>query len=151
MSDPVQVLAQLAQVIAAAPADEPLAVRLCRACVEVLGADGGAVTLASTTSERLTVSTSNGVSAQIEDLQDVLGEGPGQEAYREGRVVVAEVDGFTDGTFPIFAQMVEDLAGPLTVWPTPSQPGGPTLAAITVNPRTGTLATTFGNAQSLPN
>jgi len=66
MSDRVTVLAHLARVIAAAPVDEPLAVRLCRAYVKVLGADGGAITLASTTSQRLTLSTSNGVSAQLE-------------------------------------------------------------------------------------
>ena len=38
MRDPVAVLADLARVIAWAPADEPLPARLCRASVEVLGA-----------------------------------------------------------------------------------------------------------------
>src|SRR4051812_19638384 len=86
------VLARLASALAAAPPDQPLPARLCRACVEILGADGGAITLSSTRPERLTVSSSDGTAARLEDLQDVLGEGPGQDAFRDGRTVVARVD-----------------------------------------------------------
>ena len=149
MGDRVTVLAQLARVVAAAPPHEPLPVRLCRACVEVLGADGGAVTLASTTSERLTLSTSNGVSAQIENLQDVLGEGPGQDAYREGRTVVTDVDGLHESTFPMFSEMAGDLTGKLTVWAIPMHPGGTTIGVITVYRRTGQLAYSLDDAQFL--
>ncbi|GEK23449.1 GAF and ANTAR domain-containing protein [Cellulomonas xylanilytica] len=149
VGDPVTVLAHLARVVAAAPPDEPLPVRLCRACVEVLGADGGAVTLASTTTERLTLATSNGVSAQLEDLQDVLGEGPGQQAYEEGRVVVTQVDGLLDDAFPLFAHLADDLTGPLTVWAFPLHPGGPTFGVITVYRRTGELAHSLEDAQLL--
>lgn len=144
-------LTHLARIIASTPADEPLPVRLCRACVEVLGADGGAVTLASTTSERLTLSTSNGVSAQIEDLQDVLGEGPGEDAYRLGRVVVTVVDGFEDGAFPMFSDLAGKLTGPLTVWAIPMHPGGTTIGVVTVYRRTGELAVGLDDAQFLSN
>ncbi|MDF2847734.1 MAG: hypothetical protein K0R97_1716 [Oerskovia sp.] len=82
-----------ARSLAGGDATAPLAVRLCRACVEILAADGGALTLSSTTPERLTVSTSDGVSARFEDLQEVLGEGPGQVAYSEGRTVIEVIDG----------------------------------------------------------
>ena len=149
MSDRVTVLAQLARVIASAPPDEPLPARLCRAYVEVLGADGGAVTLESTTSQRLTLSTSNGVSASIEDLQDVLGEGPGQDAYRSGRTVVTEVDGLSDASFPMFSELAGDLTGPLTAWAIPMHPGGATIGVITVYRRTGGLAYSLDAAQFL--
>lgn len=149
MSDPVAVLADLARVIAWAPADEPLHARLCRASVEILGADGGAITLASTDPERWTISTSNGTSAQIEDLQDVLGEGPGQEAYRAGRAVVTQVDGFDGERFPMFAQQASTVTGPLTVWALPMHPGGTTFGVITLYRRTGELAHSLEVAQFL--
>jgi hypothetical protein len=149
VSDRVTVLAQLARVIASAPADEPLPVRLCRAYVEVLGADGGAITLASTTSQRLTLSTSNGVSAQIEDLQDVLGEGPGQDAYTGGHVVVTEVDGLSDRSFPMFSELAGAMTGPLTVWAVPMHPGGTTIGVITVYLRRGGLEYSLDDAQFL--
>jgi hypothetical protein len=143
------VLARLASLVAAGARDEPLAVRLCRACVQILGADGGAITLASTRPERLTVSTSNGTSARIEDLQDVLGEGPGQQAFREGRVVVAQVDGAQGGPFPMFTEMAGDIAGALTVWAIPMHPGGVTIGVITLYRSVGGLAESLDDAQFL--
>ncbi|MBO3085757.1 GAF and ANTAR domain-containing protein [Cellulomonas fengjieae] len=149
MSDRIMALAQLARVIASAPAEEPLPVRLCRAYVEVLGADGGAITLSSTTSQRLTLSTSDGVSAQIEDLQDVLGEGPGQDAYRSGQAVVTKVDGLGGRLFPVFSGLASSLTGPLTVWAIPMQPGEATLGVITVYRGTGELSYSLEDAQFL--
>jgi hypothetical protein len=149
MSDQVSVLAQMAHIVATAPQQEALPARLCRAYVEVLGADGGAVTLASTTRDRLTVSRSDGLSQQIEDLQDVLGEGPGQDAYREGRAVVATVDGARATSFPMFSEMVGVITRPLTVWAVPMHPGGMTIGVITVYRRAGGLSCSVHDAQLL--
>jgi hypothetical protein len=143
------VLARLAGSVAAGGRDQPLAVRLCVACVEILGADGGAITLASTRPERLTVSSSNGTSARIEDLQDVLGEGPGQEAFREGQPVVTQVDGARGGPFPMFTELAGDIAGPLTVWAIPMHPGGTTIGVITLYRAGGPLRESLDDAQFL--
>jgi hypothetical protein len=143
------VLARLASSVAAGPRDAPLAVRLCAACVEILEADGGAITLASTRPERLTVSTSNGTSARIEDLQDILGEGPGQQAFLQERAVVAHVDGDRAGPFPMFSELAGDIAGPLTVWAIPMHPGGTTIGVLTLYRAAGTLAESLDDAQFL--
>jgi hypothetical protein len=143
------VLARLASFLAESPNDQPLAVRLCRACVEILGADGGAITLASTKPERLTVSTSNGTSARIEDLQDVLGEGPGQDAFREGRPVITHVDGAHGGPFPMFTELAGDIAGPVTVWAIPMHPGGATIGVVTLYRSVGELEQSLDDAQFL--
>jgi hypothetical protein len=135
--------------LASTSAEQPFAVRLCRACVEILGADGGAITLASTRPERLTVSTSNGTSARIEDLQDVLGEGPGQDAFREGRAVVTHVDGALGGPFPVFSELARDIAGPLTVWAIPMHPGGATIGVVTLYRALGQLDQSLDDAQFL--
>lgn len=149
MTNRSTVLARLAGSVAGGPRDQPLAVRLCVACVEILGADGGAITLASTRPERLTVSTSNGTSARIEDLQDVLGEGPGQVAFREGRAVVARVDGGQGGPFPMFTELAGTIAGALTVWAIPMHPGGTTIGVITLYRATGSLSESLDDAQFL--
>ena len=149
MSNRSAVLARLAGSLAASPPDLPLPVRLCRACVEILGADGGAITLSSTRPERLTVSTSNGTSARIEDLQDVLGEGPGQDAFREGRTVVTHVDGDRGGPFPMFTELAGDIAGPLTVWAIPMHPGGSTIGVVTLYRSDGGLEQSLDDAQFL--
>jgi hypothetical protein len=143
------VLARLAAILASGSADDPLAVRLCRACVEILGADGGAITLSSTKPERLTVSTSNGTSARIEDLQDVLGEGPGQDAFREGRTVITHVDDTQGGPFPVFTELAGDIAGPLTVWAIPMHPGGTTIGVVTLYKAQGELDRGLEDAQFL--
>ena len=149
MTNRSTVLARLAGSVATGPRDQPLAVRLCVACVEILGADGGAITLASTRPERLTVSTSNGTSARIEDLQDVLGEGPGQVAYREGRAVVARIDGAQGGPFPMFTELAGNIAGPLTVWAIPMHPGGATIGVVTLYRAGGQLSESLDDAQFL--
>ncbi|KQY43860.1 GAF and ANTAR domain-containing protein [Cellulomonas sp. Root137] len=149
MTNRSAVLARLASLVAAAPRDQSLAVRLCAACVTILGADGGAITLASTRPERLTVSTSDGTSARIEDLQDVLGEGPGQQAFREGRAVVTHVDGDHGGPFPMFTEMAGDIAGPVTVWAIPMHPGGTTIGVITLYRVAGALTEGLDDAQFL--
>ena len=76
------VLAQWAQMIAGSASVEPLPLRLCLACVRLAGADGGAITLAYTRTERVTLCVTDETAARLEDLQDVLGQGPGPEAYR---------------------------------------------------------------------
>ncbi|MBO3085480.1 GAF and ANTAR domain-containing protein [Cellulomonas fengjieae] len=143
------VLGRLATSVAAGDADEPLATRLCRACVEILGADGGSITLAPTEPERLTVSATDRNSARMEDLQDVLGEGPGHEAYRDGHAVVANVDGSGDGRFPLFDELVRDITGPVTVWSIPMHPGGHTIGVVTLYRLLGPLAGDLEDAQFL--
>ena len=149
MSSRSIVLARLAGALASSPPSQPIAVRLCRACVEILGADGGAITLASTRPERLTVSSSNGTSARIEDLQDVLGEGPGQDAFREGRTVVTHIDGAHGGPFPMFTELAGDIAGPLTVWAIPMHPGGHDDRGRHAVPGQGALEQSLDDAQFL--
>ena len=149
MSNHSAVLARLASSLASGPLDQPFPVRLCRACVEILGADGGAITLSSTRPERLTVSTSNGTSARLEDLQDVLGEGPGQDAYRVGHAVVTHVNGEQGGPFPMFAELAGRIAGPLTVWAIPMHPGGATIGVVTLYRAQGDLDESLDDAQFL--
>lgn len=149
MIDRTQMLGLLAQSLAHADKDDSLAARLCRASVEIMGADGGAVTLSSTTPERLTVSTSDATSSIIENLQEVLGEGPGQSAFRDGRTVITTVDDRDDGPFPMFTELAGTVAGSLTVFAIPMRPAGTTIGVLTLYAASGRLNHAVADAQFL--
>lgn len=63
----------------------PLPSRLCHSAARILSCDGGAITFAYTRPERVTVAATDEVAQELEDVQDVAGEGPGVEAFTSGR------------------------------------------------------------------
>lgn len=89
MNDKVAVLARLARALTRQDLQAPLAQRLGCAASVVVGADGAAVTLSYTRDERITLCATTDVAARIEDLQEVLGQGPGAHAYDSGEQVRA--------------------------------------------------------------
>jgi hypothetical protein len=147
--DASKLLGLLAGTLAHLDADMPLASRLCRACVEILGAQSGALTVTAPSGERMVVSTSGGVSEQIEDLQEVLGEGPGQLALDEARVVVTRIDGDTASTFPVFSQMVSSVSGPATVYAVPMRVGQRVVGVLSLYVTTDGLARDLEDLQFL--
>lgn len=90
--------------------------------------------------ERLTVRTAESagsagpVISRLEDLQVVLGEGPAELAFAEGRTVVAHLDGDdTDAaSFPMFATMASAIDEPLTVYAVPMRPSGRVVGVLTL-------------------
>jgi hypothetical protein len=170
--DSAEILALLARTLARGQAAGepagPLAARLCDACTEILGADAGILTLTSAT-ERLTVSTAEPAFTQLEDLQMVLGEGPAELAFAEGRTVVAHLDGHEgrsgsrthqgqlqsrtdeddDAAYPVFATMAADIDGPVTVYAVPMRPSGRVVGVLTLYLRNGELARTLEEAEFL--
>ena len=73
MNDKASVLAELARVLSTQSSRLPLAHRLCMSTTSVLGAEGGAITLAYTAEDRVTLCTTDERAERLEDLQDVLG------------------------------------------------------------------------------
>ena len=76
MTDRAKIFVRLATLAAANATHSDLAGRLCAASQLILGADGAAITVENTTSNRTTLSTTDQVMVTLEDLQDVTGEGP---------------------------------------------------------------------------
>lgn len=147
MDENAELMALLARAVARGAAAEPLAQRLCRACLEILEAQGAAITLAATRPERLTVWATDPTSADLENLQDVIGEGPSHEAFDSGRPVVVRVDAVTPGPYAVFADMAEDLSGAVTIWALPMRPTGTTIGVLTLYRRSGGLRRTLTEAQ----
>jgi hypothetical protein len=88
MDDPSRSLTRLTQALVKTRPDAPLALRLCQALVDVVGLDGGAITVGYSESERTTFCATDDTAEKIEDLQDLLREGPGLDAFRTGEVVM---------------------------------------------------------------
>jgi hypothetical protein len=131
-TDKPRLLSHLARLIAdAKQAGAPLETRMCQAYLAILGGDGAAVTMAYTHAQRVTLCCTDDSSAQLEDLQDVLQEGPGQDAYRSGEVKVADL-GAETSPWPLFADAARKAVGAVQVCALPMQPNRQVIGVLTV-------------------
>ncbi|GAB4085430.1 GAF domain-containing protein [Myceligenerans cantabricum] len=120
----------LARSLAKVDADRPFAMRLCVACVDILRAQGGALTIAVAPDERVSVSTP-GMFDQLEPLQEVVGEGPVRQAMVENRLVSLRVGGGVEDD-PVFSQLAGPLSSDVTVYAVPMRGGGRVVGVFSV-------------------
>jgi ANTAR domain-containing protein/GAF domain-containing protein len=124
---------RLAQWVGKGPASRPLPWRVCHAARDLLGADGASITLENTTPGRVTLCATDRRSEQLEDLQDVLGEGPYLSAFATGRATTAWLGGRAAARWPRFAAAARDILGPVAVlWSVPMRPGGQTVGTLSL-------------------
>jgi len=134
MIDRVGLLAEWARAVANTEGQFSLPMRLCRACAEILDTDGGSITLAYTQPARVTLCATDANAARLEDLQDVLGQGPGPDAYTSGETVIARLE--TDSPSNPWL-MLSDAAGaalgfPATLYAFPIRPEAVVLGVLTL-------------------
>lgn len=134
--DRTTLLARLARQIAEYGPDEPLETRLCRAYLAIVGGDGAAITLSYTEPGRVTLCATDDVAARLEDLQDVLGEGPGPTAYEAETAMTTDVR-VDRGRWPLFTEAAREVPGVRTVYAVPMRPGQHTIGVLTVHENAG--------------
>jgi GAF domain-containing protein len=132
MSDRADVLARLARAVAVNAAEQPLTNRLCEACRVMLGADTAAITIENTSPNRVTLCATNDIAARLEDVQDLVGEGPGRDAFVSGFPVIASLDREAERRWPLFASSARRAIGPLTIYAFPMRPGSAVLGVLTL-------------------
>ncbi|MFI5707095.1 GAF and ANTAR domain-containing protein [Kribbella sp. NPDC051620] len=132
MTDRLQLFVRLATLAAADETHTDLAGRLCAAGRSILGADGAAITVENISSNRTTLSTTDGVMATLEDLQDVTGEGPCLDAFRHSTHFVLALNDRPGGRWPEFARSAWQAVGDLTMYSFPMRPGGKIFGVISV-------------------
>ena len=115
-------LVRLARAIATTPPATALSERLCLATRDLAGADAASITVATSTSERMTLFATDAIAARLEDLQEVLGEGPGHTAARSGQLEVCSVADGASAPWPTFAMSAARLAGAATIYAVPMRP-----------------------------
>lgn len=111
---------------------EPLSGRLCDAYRELAGVDAAALTVHYETSHRVTLSTTNDVAQRLEDLQDVVGEGPGHTAAASGQVEVCAVPGTASSRWSMFIEAAQDIVEPTVIHAVPMRPRLDVLGVITL-------------------
>jgi hypothetical protein len=130
----------------------PLPIRLCRAATQVLHGDGGAVTLAYTEPARVTLCTTDAAALAIEQVQDVVGQGPGAEAFRSGHYTRLDLPGPGTGLDPRWPMLdgegLTDLA-PVTVHAVPLVHGDVVLGVLTVYRRGAETEIDLGEAEAV--
>ena len=108
-TDDQRALARFATVLASLNREESLTARLCEAGRQLLEAEGASMTLDYAGSGRLMVHATDELSAQLDDLQDVVGEGPSFEAATSGEVVVARLGTGDEDRWALFSDRLVDL------------------------------------------
>ncbi len=149
MSEPARVLTKLAAAMVSRADQQPLTWRLCDACRQVLGADGAAITVENTSMNRMTVAATDEVIARVENLQDVLGEGPGFDAFVQGVAVVTGLGSEAAQRWPMFADALGFGDDTARLYALPMRPGSQILGVLTLMRSGGELAEGLETAQFL--
>ena len=108
-TDDQQALAKFATVLASLSREESLTARLCEAGRRMLESDGAAMTLDYTGEGRLLVHATDEMSAKLDDLQDVVGEGPSFDAAHTGEVVIARLGNGDVSRWTLFSDRLTDV------------------------------------------
>lgn len=122
MAGPDDLLIRLAQAIATTPSTHALSERLCLASRSLAGADAAALTVAYAETNRVTLFATDEMSARLEDLQEVMGEGPGFSAATAGSIQVCRLGTPSAQRWPMFSQAAIDVVGRATLHAVPMQP-----------------------------
>lgn len=132
MAGPDDLLIRFARAIATTPASHALSERLCLASRDIAGADSAALTVAYAETNRVTLFATDEMSGRLEDLQEVMGEGPGYSAASHRRVEVCRLGTLAADRWPLFASAALELVGPATLHAVPMQPGGQLFGVMTL-------------------
>jgi hypothetical protein len=126
VTDIDDLLARLARGLAQEHASgRPLPDRLCRTAARILGCDGGAITMAYTRVERVSLCATDETALMLEETQDVVGQGPGPEAFSTASYVrfdLVDVDG-PDPRWPLLDTESLTAVAPLVVHALPMGEG----------------------------
>ncbi|MCW2832965.1 MAG: hypothetical protein JWN68_918 [Nocardioides sp.] len=110
-------LSEFTRTLSAQTSDE-LPQRLCGAFAQVVGADGAAITVGSTPSARSLLAVTGRDAEELEDLQDMIGEGPSLRAMTgEGPAVL---DAHAADTITVWPGLMKALLDHTTWRPPPA-------------------------------
>lgn len=143
MHDLPRLLRELARRITEEDPGEPFARRLCRAAVDLLGCDGGALTLGYTEKVRVTLAATDPVAEGLESAQEVVQQGPGSDAYTSSRYqrLVIGPEGPRDPRWPLLdLHRLVDGRTTLTVHAVPVRQRADTVGVLTLWERGGTTS-----------
>jgi hypothetical protein len=136
--DSASLSGRLESAVARLPRRLPLAERVCEALRELLGGDGASVTINNLSTSRMTWCTTDKRAAELENLQDVLGEGPCRDAFTSELPVSTATDRWAASRWPQFIPEAERILGPRGVlWSLPMRMTGELIGTVSVYRQAG--------------
>jgi len=131
VTDRATLLSRLAQAVAREPAEHPLTWRVCHAAREVMGVDGASITMDNSAPSRVILCATDMRSDMLENLQDVLGEGPCRDAFDLGQPMQTGLDRHAASRWPQFVPAAEKIVGPEAVlWAFPMHSAGDVIGTM---------------------
>lgn len=128
-----RLIGRLATVLAGLHAVEPGAARLCEAGRRMLDADGVALSLMTSTDTPVVVAATDPLADQLEDLQEVVGEGPTRDSYRDGSVQTADFTADGDGRWALMHEHSQRLGFQGTIVAMPLRPREIVIGTLTAH------------------
>jgi hypothetical protein len=147
VTDRAGILGELTSLLTVGHRNLPLAHRLAAACRDMLQVNGVSLTVEVATPNRVTLAATDQVAAELEQLQDVLEEGPCWDAYLTGSPQVANLTEFDDRRWPRFSPAAREAVGPRAVYGLPMRPEQETLGVLSAHlPSSTELSTVLEDA-----
>ena len=149
VQDPL--VGRLTQAVRELGESRPLTWRACHAIRDMLGVNGASITIENSSIARITLCATDETAGWLENLQDVLQEGPCRTAFDSGLPNQTLLDREAAARWPQFIPAAEKAVGPDGIlWSVPMHSNDMVLGAISVYRRQpGPLAVTAGDAQVL--
>src|SRR4051794_2774336 len=122
IADRSTMLARLATLVAERASERPLTVRLALASRQVLQVDGVSISGEWAGPNRVMLAATDEVAATLEQLQDVLCQGPSWDAYLSGLPQVTDLRNIADAPWPEFAHAAREAVGERWVIGLPMHP-----------------------------
>ena len=137
MQDRAGLVVELTKEFARISADEPFALRLCRAFTRFAQADGGAISLGFATAERTMLCVTDDWVSLFEDVQDTLGVGPSLDALRTAEPVICESWDEQARRWPVLMRSMPPLVSPTLLYAFPMRPESTLVGVVTLHVRPG--------------
>jgi hypothetical protein len=112
MADRASLLMRLISMMLKGSAELSQTARICAAARDIVGADGASVTIDNTVPHRVTLCATDERSSELDNLQEVLGEGPCRDAFSSQLPVSTGVDRWAASRWPAFIPAAERVVGP---------------------------------------
>jgi hypothetical protein len=133
MSERTDLLALLTAAVARGQGASTLSDRLCRAYRDLAGASAAALTVWYGEPHRVTLATSDASAARLEDLHDVIGEGPGHTAWSTGGIETGTVPAPESILrWPVFIEAAQEVLDHVVIHAVPMRPWDHSFGIVTL-------------------
>jgi hypothetical protein len=144
-----RLIGRMANILASLHAVEPVTARLCEAGRQMLEAEGAAMTLMTTSESLVVVAATNDLAAQLEDLQEVVGEGPSKDAFRDDAVQFADFAADGDDRWSLMHEHGVGIGFEGTMIAVPLRPRGEVIGTLTAHHQSGDVVSDPATADFL--